>query len=108
MDGSSGRLNSYSGGGERPSFGFEFYKVVAAATMYVMSHLFITYMTSGAMNLHAWEGLSISCPVCSELCFVTGFILLKISVMTGLSLLRTHRRPRGRSLYFTSAIAFMK
>ena len=31
--------------------GFEFYKVVAAATMSVMSHLMITYLTSGAMNV---------------------------------------------------------
>ena len=31
--------------------GFEFYKVVAAATMSVMSHLLITYLTSGAMNI---------------------------------------------------------
>ena len=31
--------------------GFEFYKVVAAATMSVMSHLLITYLTSGAMNV---------------------------------------------------------
>ena len=30
--------------------GFEFYKVVAAATMSVLSHLLITYLTSGAMN----------------------------------------------------------
>src|SRR5246500_4352997 len=30
--------------------GFEFYKVVAAATMSVMSHLLITYLTSGAIN----------------------------------------------------------
>ena len=33
--------------------GFEFYKVVAAATMSVMSHLLITYLTSGAMNVDA-------------------------------------------------------
>jgi len=32
--------------------GFEFYKVVAAATMSVMSHLLITYLTSGAMNMN--------------------------------------------------------
>ena len=32
--------------------GFEFYKVVAAATMSVMSHLMITYLTSGAMNVN--------------------------------------------------------
>jgi len=31
--------------------GFEFYKVVAAATMSVISHLLITYLTSGAMNV---------------------------------------------------------
>ena len=31
--------------------GFEFYKVVAAATLSVMSHLLITYLTSGANNV---------------------------------------------------------
>ena len=37
--------------------GFEFYKVVAAATMSVMSHLLISYLTSGAMNVEAPEEL---------------------------------------------------
>ena len=35
----------------RAFIGFEFYKVVAAATMSVMSHLLITYFTSGANNV---------------------------------------------------------
>ena len=35
----------------RAFLGFEFYKVVAAATMSVMSHLLISYLTSGAMNI---------------------------------------------------------
>src|SRR5579875_384471 len=35
----------------RAFLGFEFYKVVAAATMSVMSHLLINYFTSGAMNV---------------------------------------------------------
>jgi type IV secretory pathway VirB6-like protein len=37
--------------------GFEFYKVVAAATMSVMSHLLINYLTSGAMNIDAPQRL---------------------------------------------------
>ena len=37
--------------------GFEFYKVVAAATMSIMSHLLISYLTSGAMNLGSPEKL---------------------------------------------------
>ena len=37
--------------------GFEFYKVVAAATMSVMSHLLITYLTSGAMNIDSPRNL---------------------------------------------------
>ena len=31
--------------------GFEFYKVVAAATLSIVSHLLISYLTSGAMNV---------------------------------------------------------
>jgi hypothetical protein len=61
---------------------FEFYKVVAAATMSVMSHLLITYLTSGAMNIHDPQRLIYLMPGLLMLCFVAGFILLKIPTMT--------------------------
>jgi len=62
--------------------GFEFYKVVAAATMSVLSHLLITYLTSGAMNLNDPQRLVYLMPGLLILCFVAGFILLKIPAMT--------------------------
>lgn len=62
--------------------GFEFYKVVAAATMSVMSHLLITYLTSGAMQADSASHLIYLMPGLLILCFVAGFILLKIPVMT--------------------------
>ncbi|HWG22049.1 MAG TPA: type IV secretion system protein [Terracidiphilus sp.] len=62
--------------------GFEFYKVVAAATMSVMSHLLITYLTSGAMNINDPQRLIYLMPGLLILCFVAGFILLKIPTMT--------------------------
>jgi type IV secretory pathway VirB6-like protein len=88
--------------------GFEFYKVVAAATMYVMSHLLITYMTSGAMNVRSVDRLVGLMPSLLGLCFVTGFILLKIPAMTA-SLFSGHTGGHeGGASIFTSAIAFMK
>ena len=62
--------------------GFEFYKVVAAATMNVMSHLLISYLTSGAMNVNSPEKLVTLMPALLMLCFIAGFILLKIPAMT--------------------------
>ncbi len=62
--------------------GFEFYKVVAAATMSVISHLLITYLTSGAMNLNDPQRMIYLMPGLLMLCFVAGFILLKIPAMT--------------------------
>src|ERR1700733_2710256 len=56
---------------------FEFYKVVAAATMSVISHLLITYLTSGATNIDAPQRLIAIMPGLLMLCFVAGFILLK-------------------------------
>ena len=61
---------------------FQFYKVVAAATMSVMSHLLITYLTSGATNIDAPQKLIAIMPGLLMLCFVAGFILLKIPAMT--------------------------
>jgi len=66
----------------RAFLGFEFYKVVAAATMSVISHLLITYLTSGAMNLNDPQRLVYLMPGLLMLCFVAGFILLKIPAMT--------------------------
>ncbi|MGA7340415.1 MAG: type IV secretion system protein [Terracidiphilus sp.] len=62
--------------------GFEFYKVVAAATLSVMSHLLITYLTSGANNASDPRALVTLMPGLLILCFVAGFILLKIPTMT--------------------------
>jgi TrbL/VirB6 plasmid conjugal transfer protein len=62
--------------------GFEFYKVVAAATLSVMSHLLITYFTSGAMNVAAPQKLITLMPGLLILCFVASFVLLKIPTMT--------------------------
>lgn len=62
--------------------GFEFYKVVAAATLSVMSHLLITYLTSGAANINSPSRLIYLMPGLLILCMVTGFILLKIPTMT--------------------------
>ncbi len=62
--------------------GFEFYKVVAAATLSVMSHLLITYLTSGANNITNPQRLITLMPGLLILCIVAGFILLKIPTMT--------------------------
>lgn len=62
--------------------GFEFYKVVAAATLSVMSHLLISYLTSGANNVTDPQQLITLMPGLLILCFVAGFILLKIPTMT--------------------------
>ncbi len=62
--------------------GFEFYKVVAAATLSVVSHLLISYLTSGAMNVSSPEKLVTLMPALLILCLVAGFILLKIPTMT--------------------------
>jgi hypothetical protein len=62
--------------------GFEFYKVVAAATMSVMSHLMISYLTSGAMNVSNPTNLIYIMPGLLMMCLVAGFVLLKIPTMT--------------------------
>ncbi len=66
----------------RAFLGFEFYKVVAAATMSVMSHLLISYLTSGAMNVDAPQRLITLMPGLLILCIVAGYVLLKIPTMT--------------------------
>ena len=62
--------------------GFEFYKVVAAATLSVMSHLLIQYFTSGANYSSDPRHLITAMPGLLILCFVAGFVLLKIPTMT--------------------------
>ena len=62
--------------------GFEFYKVVAAATLSVMSNLLIEYFTSGASNVSDPQSLIKLMPGLLILCLVAGFILLKIPTMT--------------------------
>jgi hypothetical protein len=66
----------------RAFLGFQFYKVVAAATMSVISHLLISYLTSGAMNVNSPQKLVAVMPGLLILCLVAGFILLKIPTMT--------------------------
>lgn len=84
--------------------GFEFYKVVAAATMSVMSHLLITYLTSGAMNIGDPERLIYLMPGLLMLCFVAGFILLKIPAMTA-SLFSGHTGGHDAGLGIAAGIA---
>jgi type IV secretory pathway VirB6-like protein len=77
--------------------GFEFYKVVAAATMSVMSHLLITYLTSGAMNIDDPKNLIFLMPGLLILCIVAGFVLLKIPTMTA-TLFSGHTGGHGMSM----------
>jgi type IV secretory pathway VirB6-like protein len=88
--------------------GFEFYKVVAAATMSVMSHLMITYLTSGAMNASSPTNLIYIMPGLLMLCFVAGFVLLKIPTMTA-TLFSGHvgGHSSGLSSVVTAAVARM-
>ncbi len=62
--------------------GFEFYKVVAAATLSVLSNLLIQYFTSGLHSMSEPQQLITLMPGLLILCFVAGFILLKIPTMT--------------------------
>lgn len=87
--------------------GFEFYKVVAAATLSVMSHLLITYLTSGAMNVAAPQKLITLMPGLLILCFVAGFILLKIPTMTA-SLFSGHVGGHGIGAGGLITAAFLK
>jgi hypothetical protein len=88
--------------------GFMFYKVVAAATLSVISHLLITYLTSGAMSINSPGSLITLMPALLMLVFVASFILLKIPSMTA-SLLSGHTGGHdGGMAIATSAIALMK
>lgn len=87
--------------------GFEFYKVVAAATMSVMSHLLITYLTSGAMNINDPQRLIYLMPGLLMLCFVAGFVLLKIPTMTA-SLFSGHVGGHGTGLGGIISAAILK
>lgn len=92
----------------RAFLGFEFYKVVAAATMSVMSHLLITYFTSGATYANDPQRLITLMPGLIVLCFVAGFILLKIPAMTA-SLFSGHIGGHdGGMSTATGALALMK
>ena len=84
--------------------GFEFYKVVAAATMSVMSHLLISYLTTGAMNVNSPEKLVTLMPALLILCFITGFILLKIPAMTA-ALFSGHTGGHDAGVGIASAVA---
>jgi hypothetical protein len=92
----------------RAFLGFEFYKVVAAATLSVVSHLLITYLTSGAMALDDPKRLIAVMPALLMLCFVAGFILLKIPAMTA-SLFSGHTGGHdGGTSIIASAIALAR
>ena len=86
--------------------GFEFYKVVAAATMSVMSHLMISYLTSGATFVNDPRRLVAVMSGLLMLCFVAGFVLLKIPTMTA-SLFSGHvgGHSSGLSGLITAAVA---
>lgn len=88
----------------RAFLSFEFYKVVAAATMSVMSHLLITYFTSGAMNVDSPQKLIYLMPALLMLCFVAGFILLKIPTMTA-SLFSGHTGGHDAGMGIATAVA---
>jgi type IV secretory pathway VirB6-like protein len=77
--------------------GFEFYKVVAAATMSVISHLLITYLTSGAMNVASPQSLITLMPALLMLCFIASFVLFKIPTMTA-SLFSGHTGGHGSGI----------
>jgi hypothetical protein len=77
--------------------GFEFYKVVAAATMSVISHLLITYLTSGAMNVASPQSLITLMPALLMLCFIACFVLFKIPTMTA-SLFSGHTGGHGSGI----------
>src|ERR1700761_4552904 len=62
--------------------GFEFYKVVAAATLSIVGHLLINYLTSGAMNVASPQSLITLMPALLMLCFIACFVLFKIPTMT--------------------------
>src|SRR6516164_2062315 len=74
--------------------GFEFYKVVAAATLSVMSHLLITYLTSGGMNIDDPKNLIYLMPSLLMLSFIAAFIIFKIPTMTA-SLCSGHTGGHG-------------
>ena len=84
--------------------GFEFYKVVAAATMSVMSHLLISFLTGGAMNMDNPQNLIYLMPGLLMLCFVAGFILLKIPAMTA-ALFSGHTGGHDAGLGIASVMA---
>jgi TrbL/VirB6 plasmid conjugal transfer protein len=84
--------------------GFEFYKVVAAATMSVMSHLLISFLTSGAMNMDNPQNLIYLMPGLLMLCLVAGFILLKIPAMTA-ALFSGHTGGHDAGVGIASAVA---
>jgi hypothetical protein len=73
---------------------FEFYKVVAAATMSVMSHLLISYLTSGGMSIDDPKNLIYLMPSLLMLCFIASFVLFKIPTMTA-SLFSGHTGGHG-------------
>ena len=72
--------------------GFEFYKVVAAATMSVMSHLLITYLTSGAMNVDDPEAIVTSDAGPTDVVFRRRLHSAKDPRDDGDAVLRSYRR----------------
>jgi hypothetical protein len=92
----------------RAFLGFSFYKVIAAATLSLISHLLITYLTSGANHINDPSELAYLMPGLLILCFVASFILLKIPAMTA-TLFSGHTGGHDGGLSLaTSAAALMK
>jgi hypothetical protein len=65
--------------------------------MSVVSHLLISYLTSGAMNVGSPEKLVTLMPALLILCLVAGFILLKVPTMTA-SLFSGHTGGHGMGM----------
>jgi hypothetical protein len=72
--------------------------------MSVMSHLLLAYLTSGATNIDAPQRLVTVMPGLLMLCFVAGFILLKIPAMTA-ALFSGHTGGHDAGLGIASVMA---
>jgi hypothetical protein len=78
--------------------------VVAAATLSVISHLLIGYLTSSAMNVDSPKTLIAIMPALLMLCFVAGFILIKIPAMTA-ALFSGHTGGHDAGMGIATALA---
>ena len=72
-----------------------------------MSHLLISYLTSGAANVNDPQRSGAIMPGLLMLCFVAGFILLKIPTMTA-SLFSGHTGGHGIGMGGVISAAVLK